>query len=97
MNQIHDEQPRQRSFGCRGAFTGGCLLPVLLFFIAAALGDTGGPLIWPILAVFLGVIGLVIDVIVDSFRRRSKSKSPTLRATNPQAASGEQTADGNHH
>ncbi len=96
-DQIQDAQPRVRNFGCWGAVTGGCLLPVLLFFLAAALGDTGGPLVWPILAFSLGIVGLVIDVIVDGFRRRAKSKFTTLQAPDPQATNGEQPTEGNHH
>jgi hypothetical protein len=46
-----DQSPKnepKKSSGCLYAFlgagAGGCLLPTVLFFIAAALGDTGGPL-----------------------------------------------------
>ena len=56
------------NYGCWGAATGGCLAPVLLFFLAAALGDTGGPFFWPILAVFLGLVGLVGGLVIEGFR-----------------------------
>lgn len=44
---------------------GGCLLPSVLFLIAAAQGDTGGPLFWPVLALGLGFLGLILGTIVD--------------------------------
>ena len=47
-----------------GCVSGGCLAPMLLFFgCAIFLGDTGGPLIWPIFALPLGLIGLAIGFI----------------------------------
>ncbi len=52
-----------------GCGVGGCLIPLLLFVACAAfLGDTGGPLIWPIIAVPLGITGMV----AGSFHRASK-------------------------
>ena len=54
-----------------GCVTGGCLLPILLFFACAILlGDTGGPLIWPIFAVPLGIIGFIVGLIYRAARRR---------------------------
>ena len=48
----------------------GCLLPTLLFFgCAIFLGDTGGPLFWPIIAVPLGFIGMIGGFIYRSSRR----------------------------
>jgi hypothetical protein len=46
-----------------GCGVGGCLLPILLFIVCALLGDTGGPLIWPIGAVVFGGIGLVVGFL----------------------------------
>ena len=78
------------NFGCWGAATGGCLAPIFLFFVAAALGDTGGPLFWPILAVFLGLIGLVLGLIIEGFRRWSRSKLSTLKLEDSHETKGEQ-------
>lgn len=66
-------QTTSKHYGCRGAVTGGCLLPVLLFIAAAASGDTGGPLFWPILCVFLGIIGFVVGLFVRSSFSQSMS------------------------
>lgn len=81
MNPYHppehgDSQPIEpRKAGASapliGCATGGCLLPILLFFACAILlGDTGGPLIWPIFAVPLGIIGLIAGYIYRAVRRR---------------------------
>ncbi len=44
-----------------GCLTGGCFIPILLFFGSGLiLGDTGGPLFFPSIAIFLGLIGLAI-------------------------------------
>jgi hypothetical protein len=73
---VHESPPEQTeqgesgNFGCHGAAIGGCLLPFILFFVAAALGDTGGPLFWPILATVLAPIGLGIGLCI---RRKTKS------------------------
>lgn len=40
-----------------GCLSGGCLMPTVLFLLAAFFGDTGGPLIWPMLAIVLGALG----------------------------------------
>lgn len=54
-----------------GCVSGGCLLPILLFFACAfLLGDTGGPLIWPIVAVPLGIIGLIAGFIYRAARQK---------------------------
>jgi len=56
-----------------GCGVGGCLLPILLFlFCAIVLKDTGGPLFWPFIAVFLGLIGLGIGYGVRSHKKRKK-------------------------
>jgi hypothetical protein len=65
---MDESQPKRRHYGCAGAVSGGCLLPILLFIVAAFLGDTGGPLFWPILALFLGIVG----GCVGTFIRRNK-------------------------
>ena len=39
---------------------GGCLFPAILFLIAAVLGDTGGPLFWPLISIPLALIGLAL-------------------------------------
>ena len=52
-----------------GCFSGGCLLPVILFLgCAHFLGDTGGLLFWPIIAVPLGLLGMTFGFVY----RRSK-------------------------
>ena len=43
-----------------GCGAGGCLIPTLLFIVCLVFGDIGGPLFWPILAVFLAVVGFVV-------------------------------------
>jgi hypothetical protein len=53
-----------------GCVSGGCLLPILLFFACAFfLGDTGGSLVWPIFAVPLGIIGLIAGFIYRAARQ----------------------------
>lgn len=45
--------------------------------MAAALGDTGGPLFWPILVVLLGIIGFVIGLFIrDSSWQSMSSNQP---------------------
>ena len=68
----------------------------MLFFLAAALGDTGGSLFWPILAVFLGLVGLVGGLMVEGFRGRSRPQSPTLQPEDAQSIKGE-GEDGDSH
>lgn len=49
---------------------GGCLIPTLIFlFCALVLHDTGGPLLWPLLSLFLGMLGLLIGVVDQSTRK----------------------------
>ena len=43
-----------------------CLLPTVLFVIAAALGDTGGPLFWLLISVPLALIGLALGLWVHA-------------------------------
>ena len=53
-------------------------MPVLLFFAAAASGDTGGPLFWPLLAVVLGAVGLVVGLYLPRSSGRRRESSPTI-------------------
>ena len=43
-----------------GGASGGCLLPLILFLLAAASGDAGGPLFWLIITVLFGMIGILL-------------------------------------
>jgi len=53
-----------------GCGFGGCLLPILLFLACGVLlGDTGGPLFWPFIAVPLGFIGLVAGFIYRASKK----------------------------
>ncbi len=53
-----------------GCGMGGCLLPILLFLTCAVfLGDTGGPLFWPIIAVPLGILGMVAGFIYRASKK----------------------------
>ena len=65
QNRTPEKEPRKRS-GCFyalvGAAVGGCVLPAILFLIAAALGDTGGPLFWPLISIPLAAVGLAIGL-----------------------------------
>jgi hypothetical protein len=58
-------EPRKVGFAAPaiGCGVGGCLLPILLFIVCALLGDTGGPLIWPMAAVVFGGIGLLVGFL----------------------------------
>jgi uncharacterized membrane protein len=67
---MNESKPKREHYGCAGAVSGGCLLPVLLLFVAALLGDTGGPLFWPIFALFLAVLGGCIGTFI---RRNNRS------------------------
>ena len=58
-----------------GCLCGGCLVPIMLFFgCAVFLGDTGGPLFWPFIAVPLGLVGLAIGSLVKHSRQQSNSR-----------------------
>ena len=53
-----------------GCISGGCLIPILLFlFCGIVLNDTGGPLIWPILSVFFGLLGLLVGLAIRLVRK----------------------------
>jgi hypothetical protein len=71
---VHMTDTKKRS-GCwyafLGAAAGGCLFPLILLLIAAALGDTGGPLFWPIISIPLALIGLALGLWFHSeFRKK---------------------------
>jgi len=52
-----------------GCVVGGCCLPIILLIISAAfLGDIGGPLLWPIISVVFGLIGLVIGIFFKAVK-----------------------------
>ena len=62
------DPPDSSKQGCTppviGCGVGGCLVPILLFLACAIfLSDTGGPLIWPIIALPLGITGMVAGFI----------------------------------
>jgi hypothetical protein len=59
-----------------GAGAGGCLLPAVLLLIAAALGDTGGPLFWPFISIPLALIGLAIGLFVHSEVKSKDNHDP---------------------
>ena len=66
QRELSDAAPR-KTYGCHGAAFGGCLLPFTLLILAAASGDTGGPLFWPILAGFLGLILADLSIVGTIF------------------------------
>lgn len=52
-----------------GCWVGGCCIPTILLLLCAAfLGDTGGPLIWPILSIVLGLLGLFLGIGIRSVK-----------------------------
>jgi hypothetical protein len=63
-----------------------------MFLIAALLGDTGGPLFWPILSIFLGFVGLVVGTSVAHFKRPSIPHPPTLQPDVSLPTKSEQSA-----
>ncbi|SHI48095.1 hypothetical protein SAMN02745181_0219 [Rubritalea squalenifaciens DSM 18772] len=46
-----------------GCFSGGCLIPLVLFVICLIAGDVGGPLVWPLFCIVFGVFGLILGFI----------------------------------
>ena len=68
------EMKAKKPSGCLYAFlgvgAGGCLLPILLLAITAALGDTGGPLFWPLISIPLALIGLGVGLFVHSIKSK---------------------------
>jgi len=55
-----------------GCGIGGCILPfLLLLFCLIVFNDAGGPLFWPIIAVPMALVGLLIGI---SIRARGKAK-----------------------
>lgn len=72
-------------YGCLG---GGCLFPLLLFlFCAFILGDTGGPLFWPVCVLFFGVVGLVVGIVVGGELRQQKLEA-AMKRRNEEGSSG---------
>ncbi len=63
----------KRNQGCKepmiGCGVGGCCIPMILILLCGAiLKDTGGPLIWPIMSVLLGAIGLIVGFVFQPRR-----------------------------
>ena len=67
-----ERRPRW-SFGCMGASAGGCLIPMVLFFLAAAGGDAGGPLVWPFIGIPLAVVGCAAGLCFCDFRKDGRN------------------------
>jgi hypothetical protein len=61
--------PAPKNYGCWGGTFGGCLLPLLLYLLAAASGDTGGILFWPLLVIVFGLVGSIVGL---NLHRRPK-------------------------
>ena len=63
---------------------GGIVVPLALFVLAAMLGDTGGPLFWPLLSLLLGGAGGVTGLIAKySDRREEGGRSPDCCTKEP--------------
>jgi hypothetical protein len=54
----------------RGTLGCGCLVPLVLFIIAAISGDVGGPLFWPILMVLTGLVGAALGVVFAPLEKK---------------------------
>lgn len=54
-----------------GALLGGLIAPLALFSVAAALGDIGGGLFWPLLAMVLGPVGAIAGFAARAARSPS--------------------------
>ena len=61
-----------KNYQLRGCLAGGCFLPMALFVLFLALGDIGGPLIWPIFSIAFGIIGWLIGLIVGFIVNRTR-------------------------
>jgi hypothetical protein len=46
-----------------GCLSGGCLLPLLFLIFALAVGDYGGPLAWPLIAVVGAMLGTILGTL----------------------------------
>lgn len=67
---VGQEQKSNYTAPMLGCVSGGCLAPTVLFFACAIfLGDAGGPLFWPFIAVPLGVVGMVLGFIYRAMRK----------------------------
>lgn len=68
---VEDAPKRRHAAGCvRGSLGCGCVVPLLLFVAAALSGDVGGPLFWPIIAVFGAIVGGIIGAIFAPYEKR---------------------------
>ena len=65
-SKFKPKKPSGSLYALIGAGAGGCLRPALLLGLAAALGDTGGPLFWPLISIPLALIGPAIGLFVHS-------------------------------
>jgi hypothetical protein len=74
-SQIPDHDARHRiarrseRYGKIGCAVGGIAIPIALLVVASCFGDTGGPLLWPVLAVLLGGLGLLVGSIIGAAKR----------------------------
>jgi hypothetical protein len=92
------QKPSAYPFVLTGAGAGGCLLPLLAFIACAGVGDTGGPLFWPLawpcvgipLAVVGALVGLCIWAHVSSKNngRSIKGAAPNGGQATPLGNSG---------
>lgn len=57
--------------GLKGLVVGGFLIPVILYFVFVALGDTGGPWIWPAFAFIGGFVGLFIGLLCHKTEKKN--------------------------
>lgn len=68
-----DEPKRRYTAGCvRGTLGCGCLVPLMLFIIAAISGDVGGLLFWPILMLFTGSAGAVLGLVFSPVDKKQR-------------------------
>ena len=64
-----EEEKSVAFYASAGCVSGGCLLPFVLCVACGVLfGDIGGPLFWPIIAVPLGMVGMVIGMIIRGLK-----------------------------
>ena len=53
--------------GCAGLGLCGCVVPAILLMLSAVfLDDVGGPLLWPLVAVGLGIVGMAIGLLLGA-------------------------------
>lgn len=46
-----------------GCLSGGCFLPLLFLIFSLTVGDYGGPLFWPLIAVLGAMLGTVLGTL----------------------------------